>query len=50
MIDNIQDAAYWGVLFDAGILGTRISSGSQKKFNWAELGGAAVSGAVCYKG
>ena len=42
----IIDGACWSAAIDAGIQGIRIASGQQQQFNWYELGGAAVGGAV----
>lgn len=42
----IIDGACWSAAIDAGIQGVRIETGQQEQFNWAELGGAAVGGAV----
>lgn len=42
----ILDAACWGGAIDLGIQYARYSSGKQDHINWAEVGGAAVSGAV----
>ena len=40
------DAACWSALIDAGVQGIKMASGSQEKFNWSELGGAAVGGLI----
>ena len=42
----IIEGACWSAAIDAGIQGIRIASGQQQQFNWSELGGAAVGGAV----
>jgi len=45
-VGAIIDAACWSALFDAGIQGIKIATGAQENFNWAELGGAFIGGAV----
>ena len=46
VIGPLLDAACWSAAIDAGFQGFRIATGKQDNFNWAELGGAAVGGAV----
>jgi hypothetical protein len=45
-IGAIIDAACWSTVIDAGVQGIKVATGGQDKFNWAELGGAAIGGAV----
>jgi RHS repeat-associated protein len=45
-IGAVIDAACWSAAIDAVVQGIKIASGAQDKFNWAELGGAAIGGAV----
>lgn len=45
-IGILIDAACWSALADATIQGVKIAAGTQTKFNFAELGGAAIGGAV----
>jgi RHS repeat-associated protein len=40
------DAACWSALIDAGMQGIKMANGSQEKFNWSELGGAAAGGFI----
>ncbi|MBN1602462.1 MAG: RHS repeat-associated core domain-containing protein, partial [Chitinispirillaceae bacterium] len=42
----VIDAACWSAAIDAAVQGVRIAVGAQDKFNFAELGGAAIGGAV----
>ena len=42
----ILDGACWSAAIDAGFQGFRMLTGKQDKFNFAELGGAAIAGAV----
>ena len=42
----IIDAGLWGATIDAGIQLGKMALGKQDKFNWAQLGGAFVGGAV----
>ena len=45
-VGAIIDAACWSAAIDAAVQGVKIGLGAQDKFNFAELGGAAIGGAI----
>jgi RHS repeat-associated protein len=45
-VGAIIDAALWSATIDAGVQGLMMATGNQDKFNWAELGGAFIGGAI----
>ncbi|NSW46421.1 MAG: hypothetical protein HPY79_11465 [Bacteroidales bacterium] len=45
-VGMILDAACWGGAIDLGIQGIQIAAGTRENINWAQVGGAAVTGAV----
>ena len=45
-VGAVIDMALWSATIDAGVQGIKIATGAQDNFNWAQVGGAFVGGAV----